>query len=312
MILTVTPNAALDRVIFIDEFQPGTNMRAARMVDYIGGKGLDASVALRTFEIDTLGLSFMAGSAGQALLKLLDGYGIRHDLTWLEGEIRIAHVVVEMHHHRHSHIIGGALPVPAEAAADLLQRYQAHLPRAAWVIAAGSLAPNLPATYYHTLTELAHAANIPILIDSSGPPILEVVPARPTILKMNRTEFNQTFNASAASLADLQAQGQALHEREKLPTLVLTCGPEGLLALTADASYHAVAPTQRAVNAAGAGDTASAMLAWRFSLGDSWPAALRWAAAASAASVLAEGTGESRRADVERILPEVEVKILDR
>jgi fructose-1-phosphate kinase PfkB-like protein len=53
------------------------------------------------------------------------------------------------------------------------------------------------------------------------------------------------------------------------------------------------------------------MLAWRFSLGDSWSEALRWTAAASAACVLTEGTAESRRTDVERILPEVEVRLLD-
>jgi 1-phosphofructokinase family hexose kinase len=311
MILTVTPNAALDRVIFIDEFQPGTTMRASRMVDYVGGKGLDASVALRTFEIDTLALSIVGGSAGQALVKLLDGYGIRHDLIWLEGETRIAHVIVETRHHHHSHIIGGALPVPPQAAASLLQRYQMHLPQAAWVIAAGSLALGIPASYYRTLTEMAHAAGMPILVDSFGPPVGEVVPARPTILKMNRSEFNQTFNANAQTLADLQAPGQTLREREKLPALVLTSGAEGILALTPEGSYHASAPRQHAVNAAGAGDTASAMLAWRFSRGDNWREALRWAAAASAASVLAEGTGESRQPDVERLLPEAKVRLLD-
>jgi 1-phosphofructokinase family hexose kinase len=311
MILTVTPNAALDRVMFIDEFRPGTSIRAAKMVDSVGGKGLDSSVALRTFEVDTLGLGFVAGHSGQLLVNLLDGYGIRHDLIWLEGDIRIAHVLVETLHHRHSHVIAGALPVPPEAAEDLLRRYRTHLRHAAWVIAAGSLAPGLPASYYHTLTEMAHAANVPILIDGHGPPILAALPAQPNILKMNRAEFAQTFGSSAYTLADLHWQGQALREREKLPALVLTCGEEGILALTATGSYRAISPVQPAVNAAGAGDTASAMLAWRFSLGDSWPEALRWAAAASAACVLTEGTAESRRTDVERILPEVEVRLLD-
>jgi 1-phosphofructokinase family hexose kinase len=256
-------------------------------------------------------LSVVGGSAGQAVAKLLDGYGIRHDLIWLESETRIAHVIVETRHHYHSHIIGGTLPIPPEVAAELLHRYQAHLPQADWVIAAGSLAPGLPASYYRTLTEMAHAAGIPILVDSSGLPIVEVVPARPTILKMNRAEFNQTFNTAAQTLADLQVPGQGLRDREKVPALVLTSGAEGILALTPEGFYHAIAPTQHAVNAAGAGDTASAMLVWRFSLGDNWQEALRWAAAASAASVLAEGTGESHRPDVERLLPEAEVRLLD-
>lgn len=310
MILTVTPNAALDRVIFIDEFQPATDMRASRMVNYVGGKGLVASVALRTFEVDTLSLSFVAGSAGQALLNLLEGYGIRHDLIWLAGEMRIAHVISETRHHRHSHIIGGTLPVPPEAATDLLRRYQAHLVQAAWVIAGGTLPPGIPVSFYRTLTEMAHTAAVPILIDASGLPIPEVIPAKPTILKMNRAEFNQTFNASAVTLAELYEQGQALREREDLPAMILTLGQEGMLALTTTGSFHAVAPMQTAINAAGAGDTVSAMLAWRFASGDTWPEALQWAAAASAASVLTEGTGESRRADVERLLPAAKVRPL--
>jgi 1-phosphofructokinase family hexose kinase len=286
-------------------------MQAAKMGDSVGGKGLGSSVALRTFELDTVSLGFVAGPNGQLLINLLAGYSIRHDLIWLEGDTRIAHVLVETQHHRHSHVIAGELPVPPQAAADLLQRYQAHLPHADWVIAAGSLAPGLPPTYYHTLTEMAHAANVPILIDGRGPPIVAALPARPTIIKMNRAEFAQTFGGSPQTLAGLQEQGEALREREKLTALVLTCGEEGILALTPTGSYRAISPIQPAVNAAGAGDTASAMLAWRFSLGDSWPEALRWAAAASAACVLAEGTGESRRSDVERILPETRVESLD-
>jgi 1-phosphofructokinase family hexose kinase len=311
MILTVTPNPALDRVIFIDEFQPGTSMRAAKMGDSVGGKGLGASVALRTFELDTLALGFVAGPSGQLLVNLLDGYGIRHHLIWLEGDTRIAHVLVETQHHRHSHVIAGELTVPPQAATDLLQRYQAYLPHAAWVIAAGSLAPGLPPTYYHTLTKMAHAAHVPILIDGRGPPIVAALPAQPTILKMNRAEFAQTFGGSPQTLANLQEQGEMVRKQEKLTALVLTCGEEGILALSPIGSYRAISPIQPAVNAAGAGDTASAMLAWRFSLGDSWPEALRWTAAASAASVLTEGTGESRRSDVERILAETRVESLN-
>ncbi|MCB0051408.1 MAG: hypothetical protein KDE24_17900, partial [Caldilinea sp.] len=37
MILTLTANAALDRVIFIDEFRPETTMRAPRFIECAGG-----------------------------------------------------------------------------------------------------------------------------------------------------------------------------------------------------------------------------------------------------------------------------------
>ena len=46
MILTLTANAALDRVIFVEEFVPATTMRAPRFLECAGGKGFDTSVAL--------------------------------------------------------------------------------------------------------------------------------------------------------------------------------------------------------------------------------------------------------------------------
>lgn len=310
MILTFTPNPGLDYLMFIDEFQPGVRIQVEGARYSLGGKGIDTSVALRTFEVDTLALSFVAGAAGQRFLSLLEGYGVRHDMVWVEGETRVIHVVVERRHHRHTHLITSTLAITEPAAADLIQRYQTHLPQANWVVAAGTLAPGWPVTLYQNLIELAQAAQVPILVDSSGPPLLQAIAARPTVLKLNDAEFANTFHTHVASISDLYAQARALREREKLPALVITCGKEGILALTPAGDFLAAAPVQPAINAAGAGDTASGILAWRLGLGESWPEALRWATAASAASVLTEGTADSRREDVERLWPQITIQIL--
>ncbi len=308
MILTITPNAALDRVLFIDEFRPGTTMRPDQMIDCVGGKGLDASVALRALGVDTLALSFVGGDTGRRLVSLLDGYGIRHDLIWLTGETRLAHVVIERRYYRHSHLIAGKLPVTAEAAADMLRRYRDHVQQAAWVVAGGSLPPGIAAEHYRHLTEIARQANVPILLDGAGPPILAALPARPTILKMNWGEFNRTFDLSASTIEALISQAGAVFERGELPSLVLTCGEQGILAFTPEGSYWATSPVQKAVNAAGAGDAASAALAWRLASDDLWPEALRWAAAVSAAVVLTECTADCHMTDIRRILAHTQIQ----
>ncbi|MFN8457600.1 MAG: hexose kinase [Anaerolineae bacterium] len=312
MILTFTPNPGLDYLIFIDEFRPGVRIQAEEAHYSLGGKGVDASVALRTFEVDTLALSFVAGAAGQRYLSLLDSYGIRHDMVWVEGETRVIHVVVERRYQRHTHLITSTLPISESAVADLMGRYKNHLRQADWVVAAGTLAPGWPVTLYPELIALAQAAHVPILVDSSGLPLLQAIPARPTVLKMNDAEFADTFQTNVTSLSDLYSQARALREREKLPALVITCGKDGILALTPNGDYLAAAPVQPAANAAGAGDTASGILAWRLGLGESWPEALRWAAAASAASVLTEGTADSRREDVERLWPQVTIQAFNK
>jgi 1-phosphofructokinase family hexose kinase len=310
MILTVTANSALDRVLFIDEFQPGMTMRPHKMVESVGGKGFDVSVVLQTLSVENMALGFVAGLAGQQLVKLLDGYGIRHDLVWVTGETRIAHVVVETRRHRHSHLIIDALSVSPEAYQTLLDQYRVYLDQATWAIAGGSLATGVPVSCYRDLVEMAQAARVPILIDGFGPPLLEALSARPTILKMNRDEFAQSFGIHLGSLDNLVVEAQKLREREQLSALVITCGVNGVLALTSEGAYLATTPPQQAVNAAGAGDSVSAALAWRLSRGDDWPEALRWATATGAAVVLTEGTADCNLVDIERILPQTNVQPL--
>jgi fructose-1-phosphate kinase PfkB-like protein len=133
---------------------------------------------------------------------------------------------------------------------------------------------------------------------------------RPAILKLNRHELADTFGLASADLATLAREAEALRQREGLEALVLTCGGEGILALTAGAAYLAVSPAQVEVNAAGAGDAVSAALPYRLACGDSWSEALRWAAATSAAVVLTPGTADCRPADIAAILPQTTVQRL--
>lgn len=307
MFLTLTANAALDRVIFIDEFIPATTMRAPRFIECAGGKGFDTSVALRGLGQPTTAIGFVAGYYGNLLVNVLTQYGIDIEPIWLPGETRLANVIVETARARHSHVMIGALPVSAAGLERLFERFQAHLPHADWVVGAGSLPPGMPAAFYRTVVEIAHAAGKPVLIDATGAPLLEALTARPAVVKLNQDEFADTFALPHGELAATIAAAAALRAAHDLPAIVLTCGREGIVAIHAGGVVQAQAPVQRAINAAGAGDAASAAVVWRRRLGDDWTATMRWAAAVSAAAVGTEATAEVRLADVEHLLPDVRI-----
>ena len=82
MILTITANSALDKVIFIEEFKPTTVMRIRRVVESVDAKGFDASVVLHALGVDNLAIGLSAGETGHRLARLLECYGIRHDPVW--------------------------------------------------------------------------------------------------------------------------------------------------------------------------------------------------------------------------------------
>jgi 1-phosphofructokinase family hexose kinase len=307
MYLTVTANSALDRVFFIDRFVPGTVMRPERVVEAVGGKGFDASVALRALGLETTALGFVAGETGRALVNLLEDYGIQHDLVWVEGETRVAHVIVETALQRHSHIIAAGYSVTDEACDELLGKLSRRLPGSRWLILAGSLPEGAPADFYRKAVTAAQRSGVPALVDCPGAPALQALPAGPAVMKMNHQELSQTFGVESGSMRALGEEAAEIRRQNGLLALVVTCGEEGVLASLPEATYLAAAPRQEVVNAAGAGDAVSAALAWRLSLGDAWPEALRWGAAVGAATVLTARTAECRREDVERIYLQVEV-----
>ena len=307
MILTVTTNSALDKVIYIDEFIPTTDMRSQHMIESVGGKGFDSSVVLASLGIQNLALGIVAGASGKRLEQLLDGYGIPTDLVWVEGETRVANVIVETLHHRQSHVVTPGYVVPETAAAEFTRRYREHLPESDWVIASGSLAEGFPVDYYRTLAQLAKEAQVKFLVDCSGEPLRLAAQGQPSVLKMNRLEFEQAFGMHGNSLEELARLVAAFRRERDLPALVITCGKDGILAITGQGAFLAASPAQVEVNSAGAGDAVSAAIPWRLSLGDSWRDALRWGAAVSAAVVLTPGTADCNLEEVARILPETQV-----
>ncbi len=307
MILTVTLNSALDRIFFIEEWTPGLPIRIDQMVTAVGGKGLDAAVSLRCQGIPAAGLTFVAGAVGQELVALLDGYGMKTIPIWVEGETRVAHVVAERTYKRHTHLIAGQMGIRPAHLDALFERLASELRQSSWMVGGGSLPKNVDTSSIARTVELANAAGVPSLIDTSALPIEPIMRARPTILKINEVEFAAAFALQIPTPDTLLQEGQRVMESCGLENLVVTCGEKGLYALTAEGVFHAQAPPQIAVNAAGAGDAIAGTLPYRLAQGDSWAEALRYATAVSAATVLTEATAECRMADVERILPSVKV-----
>jgi 1-phosphofructokinase family hexose kinase len=308
--LSVTPNPALDKILKIDSWQRGELIIALEKVTSVGGKGLDASVALRHLGQPTVGLHFAAGSTGHELLHKVNDYGIIPDVIWVGGETRTATIISESNPATHTHIFSGDLSISNAQVEELFSRYKNHLNDACWVITGGKLPPGIDTSFFGSLVETANVAGVPILIDSFGKPLEICLEKGPTVVKMNIREFNQTFSYGNNQSDEFISNAKKVYEQQKLQSLIVTCGEAGIFAFTEDGVFHASAPVQNVVNAVGAGDAASAAIAWKLSQGEKWLEVLRWAAAVSAASVLTQGTSDFQMKEVLQILPEVKIKVL--
>lgn len=311
MILTVCPNTAMDKIFLIKEWTPGIPMRTNKATICVGGKGLNSSVVLSQLGVETVGLGFFAGKTGEELIEILKDYGIIPEPVWVGGTNRIAHVIAEEKTNIHSHVIVGEVIVSAEQQKEFINKFSKRVQQADYVIFAGSLPPSLNDDFYVEIIKIAKRAGVPSLIDSQKQYMAEAVKAKPDVVKLNREEFEWTFNRKVDSLDSMIQQAREVRAEKEIEAFVITMAKDGMVALTPEGDYLTKSPFQKPVNAAGAGDSVSSTLAWKLSTGESWRSALKWAGAVSAATVLTERTGDVVMKDIERIYKDVTVTELD-
>ncbi len=294
MILTITPNLALDITYTLDHLAPGHSHRATTVTERAGGKGVNVARILTALGHPALVLGPAGGHHGHTARAELDHAGLPHDLTDIRGTTRRT-VTLVCHTSGHATLINEPGPdLTTDDWHTVRQRYTDHLPQATVAVCAGSLPPGAPTDAYAQLITLARHHGVPSILDTSGPALHAGLAAGPDIAKPNATELAEitgTTDPHTAARHALRAGARAV---------AVSLGPDGLLAATPTGTWQAHPPQRLTGNPTGAGDAAVAALAVSLTHGHGWPELLRDAVALSAAAVLAPLAGDVNPAHYER------------
>jgi 1-phosphofructokinase family hexose kinase len=314
MILTVTANPTIDRVLFVRDFAMQDVVRAEREVVSPSGKGIDVSIILHVLGAPTLALALNAGHSGKMLAALLADQGVPCAFIPAHGATRIAALITDQANGRQSTILAATLHAGPEHLDQLLAELVHHAPQSWGLVCAGSLPPGLPARAFADLLAAGRKHGLVTLLDSSGAGLHGGIAGLPSILKVNGRELAELAAHAGMHLPvwDAELRPLAAFMRDRLgqwacDALIVTLGKAGALAVTAGGSYYAPAPQVAVVSPAGAGDAVAAGVMLGRRRGDSWAGALRLGVAAAAAVVQNEGTAVCTADQVAAMLPMVEV-----
>ena len=303
MIIVVCLNPALDVTHHLDAVDWGGVNRPRAVRARPGGKGLNVARTLHALGVDVLVLGLAGGITGAGVEAALRERCVPAAFTPVGGETRRTFSVVD-----DSRVTAFYEPGPAvseEEFAGFRRGYEQALDGAAAVVLSGSLPPGLADSTYATLIETAAAAAVPAVLDTHGEALRRGAAAGPAIVKPNLTELAALAGPAASSAlvppadgaADLATAAAAAGQLRGAQAVVVTLGPDGLLAATGDGCWRARATAAVTGNATGAGDAVAAALAHGLVLGRPWDERLRHAAALGAATAAAPVAGEFRRQD---------------
>jgi 1-phosphofructokinase family hexose kinase len=289
VIITVSPNIALDRVAVVRGFRPGQTSRTIHSFTQAGGSGVHASHVIQRLGGQTIALGILGGHTGELWRQAAERQNIPYDVVPIEGETRESYCMIDQDLGNVVESVEPGPRVDPTQLQQLLERLERHLPTAKILIVSGSLPPGLPADAYAHMIELARRYHIPTLADIHSEPLRQALPSRPWLIKPNLAEFHGLVGRETATLEERAAVSRDF-QGAVAEVIALSMDKEGLL-LTGPAGQWLLLPPATTIhlpegsgiNAIGCGDAVVGALAFQYcQTGDLMSAAKLGLAAAHA------------------------------
>ncbi|MCR5804070.1 MAG: 1-phosphofructokinase family hexose kinase [Clostridia bacterium] len=190
MIYTVTLNPSIDCYMTADPFEVGRTNRATDEHVFYGGKGINVSLVLKEFGIDSTALGFIAGSNGLAIRDgLKDKINTDFDVL-SEGNSRINLKLFSSG--KETEINGIGPHVGEDALRTFLRRFES-LSDDDIVIMSGSVPKDLPETLYGDMAKRITSCGSSFVCDSTGELLLNTLQYGPMIIKPNIDELGALY-----------------------------------------------------------------------------------------------------------------------
>ena len=306
MIVTITPNAAIDKTVSVPNFQAGFRHRASESLTMPGGKGVNIARTLKTIGQPVIASGLVGGRTGQQIVEGLSREGVLNDFVRIAGESRTSTAVVDPTSMNQTEINEWGPAVTDQERKALLDKIAYLAKGAQYVVMAGSLPRKVPDEFYGQVCRRIRDLKLRCLtvLDASGDPLRFGVRARPDIVSPNLREAEDLVGHEFHDEADIVEATE----------LIQKMGAQNVIIKTTDGCYarvrhgrrhrvfHASIPLfEEVVSTVGSGDAFLAgFIACHYQRWDVGEC-LRYGLACGAANTQAYGAGVLDPAEVERL-----------
>ncbi len=306
MIVTLTVNPTIDRVISVDRlaFEDRAYINSSR--ESAGGRGINASCVIHSFGGQTLAVLICGGDAGKRLQEHLQCDGLPFQVVPVENEIRTNLTITDKHGLTVN--LNEAGPTLSKAEVARVERAVTEtLDRASWLMICGSLPPGVPPSFYGTLIAAARKKKVKTLLHADGEALRHGIEERPTVATPNQQEADRLLGRTLLTRTHYLEAAERMRAMGP-ESVVLSLGSRGAVGAFREGLFEALPPRVDAVCPIGAGDALSAAYAWAMERKNNGVEALRWGVAAGTASARLPGMKFASLEQTREIYQQVELR----
>ena len=255
MILTLTLNPAIDLTYTLPAITLGASHRVPEPLQRAGGKGVNVARVLAEQGQEAMVLAPVGGPTGEQFRTDLDAAGLPHRLIDVTAPTRRTITLVTDENATALNEAGTA-PSAAELN-DLRGTLASALSRATVLVCSGSVPAGSPPDLIPQVVAMAKDAGVPVIVDTSGPPLLAAADAGADVLKPNADELAQAAaGAFAGSGPAAPAAGPDAESDDDETAAAVSADPEKADAERDDPERDDVGPAQRQPGSAGSPEAA--------------------------------------------------------
>jgi 6-phosphofructokinase 2 len=305
MIVTLTLNPCIDKVIELDCLAPGREVHARAVAQAAAGKGINVSRMVRTLGGETLALWTCGGFSGERMRQLLVAEGLANIPLAITGEPRTNYTLAERGG-RSTRIYEPGPAVSEAEAASIREETLRRVAAGDLLVLSGSVPCASLEGFYAELIRLVRARGVRVILDSRDEALRRALPQGPYLVKANQEEAQQ---ATGQPVGDLLSALDAARLLLKCGATfaAVSLGRAGAVLRGPGESWLARSPQVEIASSVGSGDCLVAAMALGIAGGRPVADWLRWGVAAGAANATVWLPAACRRDAIERLLPQVKV-----
>ncbi|SFM05983.1 1-phosphofructokinase [Halanaerobium salsuginis] len=260
MILTVTLNPAIDKIIILDKLNLGELNRVSNTDVLAGGKGINVSEVLTKLKIKNLALGIVGGNNGRLITTILENKDIRADFNWSEFNTRQNLKIKEKNLTRETEI-NETGRVSEEDIDNFFETFNKYIKKNKTLVLSGSLPDGVNKNIYADLIVKASEENVNTILDSSGEEFKLALEQSPYLVKPNLAEIENLIDKKIKNDEEL-AEGAKYLLAKGVKIVMISLGGEGAFIASAKEAYRIYTPkVEISQTTVGAGDTMVAGLA---------------------------------------------------
>lgn len=305
-IVTVTASPCIDKSIVVPELIPDKKLKAGPPVTEPGGGGVNVARAICKLGGEALAV-YPAGSyTGSYFNELLQKENVPADPLQTDAPTRENIILFEEKTNRQYRIGVPATELPDGTWSRLQQKIWQHKD-CKILVASGSLPPGIPADAFAQLAREAKQRDILFIADTSGDALRHVLEAGVFLIKPNLGELAALTGISYIEPDQVVPAAREVVKKYHCEAIVVSMGEQGACLVTSSAAWKAKPPVVTRRSTVGAGDSMVAGITLALAEGAKWKSVLQRGVAAGTAATLNPGTALCDPADVQALIPQIEL-----